>query len=302
MKRSKVFGLLGLMLTALILASTTIPAQDTKPKTEQTALNKVEGLELPPNAEYDAKQKFVRITPKFLDGWTVKEVKYIVVSVSDEPLKFEDLGEKGLILALPPEGQSAFVYTTAHLTKEILKDVEFPYDAMIDGKAVKIQVKAKLKLLDHKMTDPALTVVATKSGGVVGPIDPKGPTPGLPDAVAVPPGVKNLHVILVFDVKQATPDLGALTRSTTLRDALKKSESLFYAYDKDDPLLVKHKILPLVQDLRQLPCLIVISGNKAVPAGKAHPFPIISSDSKALPAAYLEKQLLDITGKAAGGK
>jgi hypothetical protein len=269
-------------------------------------LNKVEGLELPFPAEYDAEKKFVRIKPKFTEGWSVKKITYKVISVSEKPLNYDDLGEQGLTVALPPPGQSAFIYAYAHLTKEIQKDIEFPYDTEVDGKKVRINVKTKVKTLDHKVTEDALTVIKTRQDGVISAppeIPQKSPTQGVVGPTeGVPDVAKNIHAILVFDVKAATADLGALTRSESLRAAFNKSGSKVYFYDKEDPILVSHKILPRVQELGQVPCLLVVSGTKVLPAGKAIPFPIITSDRKPVSAKQLETQLLDVVNKSVGGQ
>lgn len=280
-----------------------------KAQPEDETPYKVEGLELPAPQKIDLKkQKYVYLKPKFDPDWTVKEVSYFVISDTEEPLQFTDLGEQGCTVASPPPDHKCFVYAYAVLTREGEKPVEFPYETEVEGKKVTIQVKARVKTTDTKITKAAVTMLVTPPESAAGasPDNPSVPSNTNPPATGptstsvtpIPVGVKGLHVILIYNIKGAPPELSALVASEVIKTYLAKSESLFYAYAYDNPedkaVLDKHKLSKLVTDLGKVPCLIIMDSNgTALQGGKAVLLPLTGDPKKT------EALLVDMVGKAA---
>jgi hypothetical protein len=250
------------------------------------APNRVRGMELPAELTVEPNEGFVQIEPKFDEGIRVLQVEWAVASAGEKPVKYDDRDPRRLILSVPAPGEEVLVFANAMLQS---------------GQGT------------PWMTKHAMTVVTTTPGqggngsGGGGPPDenppdqpvvtptqpPVNPNPGQP--TPIPPEVQGLHVVLVFDITKAPRELGLLTQSATLRRVLAKNGSVFYAYDIRSPVLVKTKIKPLVDELGQLPALIIISngGKNVLPNGKALPLPLTGDPLQT------ENLLLDTVGKAA---
>jgi hypothetical protein len=161
------------------------------------------------------------------DGFATVEAKTEAVKVrwivlGGPKLKFVELG-KQLIVSVPTESGSITVFAVA-----LVKD------------------------------DLAIArCIITVRGARPPPGPAPGPAPAPAPAPTPAPAAGKLHVTLVFDYDRMTPDLAALSNSTTLRKSLADANCQLRVYPATDPILAARKLDAFVQKAGGAPALIV---------------------------------------------
>jgi hypothetical protein len=298
-----------LILTILCFA-TTVLAQQPRPVSkaspqrevpseapkEAAPTNEVEGLSLPAPQEVDPKEKYVVVQAKIDPDYKLQSLDWIVVSMSQEPLKYTEL-DTAVIVAVPSPGEAVLLYADALLYKEVENQIDVEVD--IEGKPTKQKVNVTQK--EYKKTKWVTTVVGVKGA----PVKPGGgSTPGTPSTspgqpIAIPPSVGRLHVVVVLDNVAGDPRQKSLYETTSWKETLRKGGHLPYVYDavKDDQLLQLKGLKKLMVDAGGGSVLIVMTADgRPLPTGTAIKLPITDDPARN------ELIVLDLAGRAAGGR
>lgn len=127
-------------------------------------------------------------------------------------------------------------------------------------------------LVDGNMTDYARSVI-TINGPVPGPAP--GPNPGPnPGPAPIPSG--KLHVTLLVDMNNVTPELAKLVNSETLRKAITGSGNWFRLYDLKSPIVATKKLDVVAQKVGGSSVMIIQSDDGRVL--DARPIPTNEND------------------------
>lgn len=269
---------------------------------EESPTYKVEGLELTPPQEVDPDERYVVVQAKTDGDYKVESVGWIVVSMSQKPVKYTEL-DNSVIVGLPQKGEAVLVYADALLYKEV--QAQTTVEIEINGEYVK--KKANLIQKEYKKTKWATTLVAVKGA----PPPPPGPggngggTPGQPTdpqtgPVKIPPQAGRVHVVVVLDNIAGDVRQKSLFEAKNWRETLKQEGHLTYVYDgaRDDATLKAKGLRDLItKSIGGGPAIIVMSSDgRPLPTGQAIRLPITDDPQRN------ELIVLDLAGRAAGGR
>jgi hypothetical protein len=185
-------------------------AQAQKPQAQAPALNKVVGLELPPEQTVNFDEGFVPILAQCKG-----EVKWLVVSQVN--VKYITMPGNSIIISVPPQGGAISVFAVG--------------------------------IVDGKLTDFARTSITVRGGlAPPGPAPGPGPNPGPGPAPGPnPPQGGPFHITFIVDLNNTTPELAQVLNSQAIQQAVKNKGNFLRLYDIRSPVVAQKKLDQVVQ-------------------------------------------------------